>query len=106
MAPKKQRSASVAPDAAASSSSGAQADTIRFLVHGSGFLKQPYQLTAPVTVEDFSKGIIANPGKFKGEFSVERGVRTLTMEDAELPTSHVFEKTVYELKMFIEDETS
>ena len=74
MASKRQRSASVAPDAAASSAASGS-HTIRFLVHGSGTVKQQYELTAPATVPDLSIAIIAKPGRFKGEFSVERGVR-------------------------------
>ena len=99
MAPKRQRSASVGPDAAASISAASDSYAIRFLVHGSGIVKQQYQLTAPATVADLSNAIIANPGKFKGEFSVERGVRIFTIQEEQLSTDYVFYTSDHELKI-------
>ncbi|MFM7987221.1 MAG: hypothetical protein ACKPKO_48705, partial [Candidatus Fonsibacter sp.] len=54
MAPKQQQSGSFVPPKrgeSASSSSGPQTDTIRFLVHN-GAMKKEMNLVAPITVED------------------------------------------------------
>ena len=95
MAPKKQRSDSVAPP---------DRDTIRFLVHN-GAMRTILYFHVLATVEYLVNFIVANPSPFHGDIVVER-TSIKTMDGAELPVRHCFGNvySVYELKMALEPQ--